>query len=164
MTTNNSNIIGTEFQAISLAGHFSVHAQVMKKEWRGENKTDRYCAYFLKSYNTIVARVTFKNCYFGSASVYGLYSTSTRRHINWFFTHFDLNIPFDAIKVAAGNEHSNIINRDGAILQVVTDDDEIIYSDTWTKKYKNYAVRDAVRNMKINYTWNCYDFSDYLTR
>jgi len=163
MSTNNSNTIGTDFKAFELSGHFSPHAQVMKREWKSENKTDRYCAYFLKSYNTIVARITFKNCYFGSASVYGLYSSTTRKHINWFFTHFNLNIPIDAIKVAAGTEDSNIVKRDETLL-VVTDDDEIIYSDAWTKKYKNYAVRDAVRNMKINYTWNCYDFSDYLTR
>ncbi len=98
---NNSNTIGTDFKAFKLAGHFSVHAQVMKREWRGENKTDRYCAYLLKSYDTVVARITFKNCYFGRASVYGLYSTTTRKHIDWFFSHFDLNIPMDAIKVAA---------------------------------------------------------------
>ena len=164
MTINNRNTIGTDFKAFKLAGHFSAHAQVMKRVWHGENHTDRYCAYFLKSYDTVVARVTFKNCRFGSASVYGLYSSTTRKHINWFFTHFDLNIPFDAIKVAAGNEHSNIINRDGAIWLVVTDDDEILWDESWTKKAKNQAVKIAVENMKTNWAWNCFDWSDYITR
>ena len=164
MKTNNSNTIGTDFKAFKLSGHFSVHAQVMKREWRGENKTDRYCAYFLKSYDTIVARITFKNCKFGSASVYGLYSTSTRKHINWFFTHFDSYIPLDVIKVAAGNEESNIVNTDGAILEVITDDDEVLYSEVWTKKAKNQAVKKAVENMKTNWKWNNFDWSDYIGR
>ena len=162
MTINNSNTIGTDFKAFELAGHFSPHAKVMKREWRGENKTDLYCAYFLKDYNTVVARVTFKNGYFGSASVYGLYSSTTRKHIDWFFTHFDLNIPLDAIKVCAGNEHSHIINWAGAILKVVTDDNELLWSQVWTKKAKNQAVKKAVENMKTNYTWNNFDWSDYI--
>lgn len=150
-----------EFQCISLAGHFSAHAQVLKREWNDENKAHSYCAYFLKSYDTVVARITFKDGHFGSASVYGLYSSTTRRHINWFFTHFNLNVPRDAIKVAAGNEDSYIVKRDG-ILLVVTADYEVLWDDTLDKKEQNRAVRTAVRNMRINYTWNNYDCFDYI--
>ena len=172
--TNNNRIINKnskcdlnhtfpEFQCISLAGHFSAHAQVLKREWNGENKSHSYCAYFLKSYDTVVARITFIDGNFGSASVYGLYSSTTRKHINWFFTHFDLNIPLDAIKVAAGTEDSYIIERDEALL-VVTDDYEILWDEKGTKQEQNKAVKKAVENMKSNYTWNNFDWSDYIGR
>lgn len=93
MATNNSIINSNSkinfetafpaFQTIPLAGgHFSAHAQVLKREWNDENKAHSYCAYFLKSYDTVVARVTFIDGKFGSASVYGLYSSTTRKHIN----------------------------------------------------------------------------------
>ena len=152
-----------EFQCISLAGHFSVHAQVLKREWNEENKTHSYCAYFLKSYNTVVARITFIDGHFGSASVYGLYSSTTRKHINWFFTHFNLDVPIDAIKVVAGNDDSYIVKRNGTLL-VITDSYEVLWDETGTKQEQNKAVKRAVATMKINYTWNSYDCFDYIPR
>ena len=159
--------ISDAFRAVKLAGHFSTHAQVMKQEWRyvSSVKTYHYTEYRLKSYNTEVARIVFKDGEMIGVQVYGLYSSSTRRHLRWFFHHFMLNIPMDAIKVAAGNDTSRITFWDGAVF-VLDTVGRTLWADCYPMddKKRRKAVKEAVQAMKEKGTWNNYCFADYIGR
>lgn len=159
--------ISETFRAVRLAGHYSCHAQVMKQEWRNVSsvKTYHYSEYRLKSYDTEVARIVFKDGEMIGAQVYGLYSSSTRRHLRWFFDNFMLNIPMDAIKVAAGNDTSRITFWDGAVF-VLDTVGRTLWADCYPMddKKRRKAVREATTAMKKKGTWNSFDSSDYVGR
>lgn len=151
-----------DFKPMKLAGHFSAHAAVKTIIVpRGDSYST---ARILKDYDTEVAQVvTGHDCYI---KINGLYSSTTRRHIRWFLEAFYpwRHIPIDAIKVAAGNDNSYITEH-GENLLVIAETGEVLWAENPIEDVDNKtAVKMAENHMKNNYTWNNYDFSDYLGR
>ena len=151
-----------DFKPMKLAGHFSAHAQVRTITVpRGDSTIT---AHILKDYNTEVAQVvTGHDCYI---KINGLYSSTTRRHIRWFLEAFYpwREIPMDAIRVAAGNENSYIIER-GNTLEVIGETGQVLWKDNVCASQENrQAVLKAEAHMKRVGTWNNFDATEYIGR
>lgn len=151
-----------DFKPMKLAGHFSVHAAVKTIIVpRGDSFST---CHILRDYDTEVARVvTGHDCF---VEVYGLYSSTTRRHLRWFLEEFYSwrHIPMDAIKVAAGNENSDIVEH-GDNLLVIGETGEILWAETPIEGVDNkLAVIMAKKHLENTYKWNNYCFADYIGR
>lgn len=158
----NNRFAETGYRAVRLNGHFSHHAQVRTITVpRGDSTST---AHILKDYDTEVAWVVTGHDLF--IKVKGLYSSTTRRHLRWFLEEFYpwRSIPMDAIKVAAGNENSYIMER-GNTLEVIGETGEVLWVENACAAHENrQAVLKAEAHMKRVGTWNSFDSSDYVGR